>query len=81
MEEQVEKFGSNRKLKRYHNKKQRTKVKNYLSGVRDSPDIFKEDYSDIEEYELELQNEEWKARGNKTEEELVDNYYEQENNY
>ena len=78
MEEQVEKFGSNRKLKRFHNKKQRTQIKNYLSTVREAPENFKEDYSDIEEYELELQEEEWRARGNKTEEQLVNHYEEQE---
>ena len=78
MEEQVEKFGSNRKLKRFHNKKQRTLIKNYLSTVREAPENFKEDYSDIEEYELELQEEEWAARGNKTEEQLVNHYEEQE---
>ncbi|HIK67000.1 MAG TPA: hypothetical protein EYF95_03390 [Flavobacteriales bacterium] len=75
MDEQVEKFGSNRKLKRFHNKQQRTQIKNYLNAVKEAPENFKEDYSDIEEYELKLQEEEWKARGNKTEEQLVDNYH------
>mgnify|MGYP001560441378 CR=1 FL=1 len=75
MEEQVEKFGSNRKLKRFHNKKQRNLVKNYLNAVKEAPEIYKEDNSDIEEYELELQEEEWAARGNKTEDQLIDNYH------
>jgi len=78
MEEQVEKFGSNKKLKRFHNKQQRTQIKNYLSAVKEAPEIYKEDNSDIEEYELELQEEEWRARGNKTEEQLVNHYEEQE---
>ena len=78
MEEQVEKFGSNKKLKRFHNKQQRTQIKNYLSAVKEAPEIYKEDYSDIEEYELELQEEEWRARGNKTEEQLVNHYEEEE---
>jgi len=78
MEEQVEKFGSNKKLKRFHNKQQRTQIKNYLNAVREAPEIYKEDNSDIEEYELELQEEEWTARGNKTEQQLVNNYEEQE---
>ena len=78
MEEQVEKFGSNKKLKRFYNKKQRTQIKNYLTAVKEAPEIYKEDNSDIEEYELELQEEEWKARGNKTEEQLVNNYEERE---
>jgi len=78
MEEQVEKFGSNRKLKRFHNKKQRTQIKNYLNAVKEAPEHYKEDNSDIEEYELSLQEEEWRARGNKTEQQLVNNYEEQE---
>ena len=78
MEEQLEKFGSNKKLKRFHNKQQRTQIKNYLNAVREAPEIYKEDNSDIEEYELELQEEEWTARGNKTEQQLVNNYEEQE---
>ena len=40
MEEQVEKFGSNRKQKRLNNKRQRGQVKNYLKGNR--PEDFKE---------------------------------------
>ena len=80
MEEQVEKFGSNKKLKRFHNKQQRTQIKNYLSAVKEAPEIYKEDNSDIEEYELELQEEEWAARGNKTEEQLV-NHYEEHGEY
>ena len=76
MEEQVEKFGSNKKLKRFYNKKQRTQIKNYLTAVKEAPEIYKEDNSDIEEYELELQEEEWAARGNKTEQQLIDNYNE-----
>jgi|GEM_PF-3945241 len=78
MDEQVEKFGSNKKLKRFHNKQQRTQIKNYLNAVKEAPENFKEDYSDIDEYELELQEEEWKAKGNKTEEQLVNNFEEQE---
>ena len=78
MEEQVEKFGSNKKLKRFYNKKQRTQIKNYLTAVKEAPEIYKEDNSDIEEYELELQEEEWRARGNKTEEQLVNHYEEEE---
>ena len=49
MDEQVEKFGSNRKLKRFHNKQQRTQIKNYLNAVREAPEIYKEDNSDIED--------------------------------
>ena len=78
MVEQVEKFGSNKKLKRFYNKKQRTQIKNYLTAVKEAPEIYKEDNSDIEEYELELQEEEWRARGNKTEEQLVNHYEEEE---
>ena len=78
MDEQVEKFGSTKKLKRFHNKQQRTQIKNYLNAVKEAPENFKEDYSDIDEYELELQEEEWKVRGNKTEKQLVNHYEEEE---
>ena len=44
MEEQVEKFGSNRKQKRLNNKRQRGQVKNYLKGNR--PEDFKDDFDD-----------------------------------
>ena len=49
-----------------------------MTAVKEAPEIYKEDNSDIEEYELELQEEEWAARGNKTEEQLVNHYEEEE---
>ena len=51
MEEQVEKFGSNRKQKRLNNKRQRGQVKNYLKGNR--PEDFKDDdYYEEEEWQI-----------------------------
>ena len=44
MEEQVERFGSNRKQKRLNNKRQRGQVKNHLKGNR--PEDFQEDFDD-----------------------------------
>ena len=58
MEEQVEKFGSNKKLKRFHNKKQRSSQKLHLKNMTTS-------YNDLQEeiegdwYEKFEREEEW----------------------
>jgi len=36
MEERIEKFGSNKKLKRFHNKKQRSNQKQHLKNISTS---------------------------------------------
>ena len=54
MEEQVERFGSNRKQKRLNNKRQRGQVKNYLKGNRpeDFIDHNDDDYHEEEEWQI-----------------------------
>ena len=52
MEEQIEKFGSGRKLKRQNNKKERGHIKNLLKNYEE----FDEDFND-QYYEEEF---EWK---------------------
>ena len=58
MEEQVEKFGSNKKLKRFHNKKQRSSQKLHLKNMTTSYNGLQEGIEGdwYEEFERE---EEW----------------------
>ena len=60
MEEQVEKFGSNRKLKRFHNKRQRIQVKTYLQGVKGAPDYFENDELD-DDFDNINEEHEWRT--------------------
>jgi|LWDU01.1.fsa_nt_gi hypothetical protein len=60
MEERIEKFGSNRKLKRFHNKKQRSSEKLHLKNITTSYNDLQEEIEDdwYEEFEFEKE-EEW----------------------
>jgi hypothetical protein len=60
MEEQVEKFGSTRKLKRFHNKRQRNQVKTYLQGVKGNPDNFENDELD-DDFDNINEEHEWRT--------------------
>ena len=59
MEERIEKFGSSKKLKRFHNKKQRSNHKQHLKNMTTSYKDLQEENEDdwYEEFEKE---EEWK---------------------
>ena len=55
MEERIEKFGSSKKLKRFHNKKQRSNHKQQLKNMTTSYKNLQEEYEDnwYEEFEKE----------------------------
>tara|TARA_B100000809_G_C14884618_1_gene440468 strand:+ start:50 stop:241 length:192 start_codon:yes stop_codon:yes gene_type:complete len=59
MEERIEKLGSSKKLKRFHNKKQRSNHKQHLKNMTTSYKDLQEENEDdwYEEFEKE---EEWK---------------------
>jgi len=60
MEERVEKFGSSKKLKRFHNKKQRSNQKQHLKGVTVSyKDIQEQEHEDDVLYEEFEREKEW----------------------
>jgi len=60
MEEQVEKFGSNKKVRRFQNKRQRNQIKTYLQGVKGAPDYFENDELD-DDFDNINEEHEWKA--------------------
>ena len=60
MEEQIEKFGSNKKVKRLHNKRLRNQVKTYLQAVKGAPDYFENDELD-DDFDNINEEHEWKA--------------------
>ena len=60
MEEQIEKFGSNKKVRRLHNKRLRNQVKTYLQGVKGAPDYFENDELD-DDFDNINEEHEWKA--------------------
>jgi len=60
MEERVEKFGSSKKLKRFHNKKQRSNQKQHLKDVTVSyKDIQEQEHKDDVLYEEFEREKEW----------------------
>ena len=60
MEEQIEKFGSNKKVRRFQNKRQRNQIKTYLQGVKGAPDYFENDELD-DDFDNINEEHEWKA--------------------
>ena len=60
MEEQIEKFGSNKKVRRLHNKRQRNQIKTYLQGAKGAPDYFENDELD-DDFDNINEEHEWKA--------------------
>ena len=60
MEEQIEKFGSNKKVRRLHNKRLRNQVKTYLQGVKGNPDIFENDELD-DDFDNINEEHEWRT--------------------
>ena len=60
MEEQIEKFGSNKKVRRLHNKRLRNQVKTYLQAVKGAPDYFENDELD-DDFDNINEEHEWKA--------------------
>ena len=60
MEERIEKFGSSKKLKRFHNKKQRSNQKQHLKDVTVSYiDIQEQEHKDDVLYEEFEREKEW----------------------
>ena len=60
MEEQIEKFGSNKKVRRLHNKRLRNQVKTYLQGVKGAPDYFENDELD-DDFDNINEEHEWRT--------------------
>ena len=60
MEEQIEKFGSNKKVRRLHNKRLRNQVKTYLQAVKGAPDYFENDELD-DDFDNINEEHEWKT--------------------
>ena len=60
MEEQIEKFGSNKKVRRLHNKRLRNQVKTYLQAAKGAPDYFENDELD-DDFDNINEEHEWKA--------------------
>ena len=60
MEEQIEKFGSNKKVRRFQNKRQRNQIKTYLQGVKGAPDYFENDELD-DDFDNINEEHEWRT--------------------
>ena len=60
MEEQIEKFGSNKKVRRLHNKRLRNQVKTYLQAVKGAPDYFENDELD-DDFDNINEEHEWRT--------------------
>ena len=60
MEEQIEKFGSNKKVRRLHNKRQRNQIKTYLQGAKGAPDYFENDELD-DDFDNINEEHEWRT--------------------